>query len=52
MKPEDMPSLLDPETYYIVDPGMTKDSCNPSSIVKANVFINASPDSRPNFKLG
>lgn len=46
MKPEDIPSLLDPKTYYIVDPDMTKDSCNPSSIVKANVIINASPDSR------
>ena len=46
MHPSDIPSLLDPETYYIVDPDMTQDSCNPSAMVTAKVIINASPDSR------
>ena len=39
-------SLLDRETYYIVDPGMTKVNCNPPRRVLARVIIVASPDER------
>eukprot|EP00736_Rhodelphis_marinus_P008779 Rmarinus@m.14777 len=44
-QPEDIRSMKDPNTFYIVDPGMTKDSCNPSATVKAHVIICSSPDS-------
>eukprot|EP00978_Attheya_sp_CCMP212_P004726 scaffold10364_cov61-Attheya_sp.AAC.2 len=40
----DIPSLLDTETYYLVDPGRTKTSCNPGPFVLARVVIVASPD--------
>lgn len=39
-------SLLDADTYYIVDPGLTKTSCNPSGLVQAFVIIVAFPDDR------
>ena len=39
-------SLLDQRTYYIVDPGMTKENCNPPGRVNAKVIIVASPDER------
>lgn len=44
LEPSDIPILIDPEAYYIVDPDKTKDSCDPSGFVKAKVIINASPD--------
>jgi hypothetical protein len=46
LTPAQIPSLRDPDTYYLVDPGMTKDSCDPSEHDKAHVIINASPDER------
>jgi hypothetical protein len=39
-------SLNSESTYYVVDPGPTKDSCNPSNNFQAKVVIVASPDSR------
>ena len=39
-----IPFLRDCETYLIVDPGDTKDSCDPPGEVKAKVIILASPD--------
>jgi hypothetical protein len=39
-------SLNSESTYYVVDPGKTKDSCDPSSTFEAKVMIVASPDSR------
>jgi hypothetical protein len=45
-KSADIPSLLDPETYYVVDPGKTKTSCNPGPFVVCRVIIVASPDER------
>jgi hypothetical protein len=41
-----MTSLDDPSTYYVVDPGETKDSCNPDTDFKAKVIIVSSPDNR------
>jgi hypothetical protein len=38
--------LRDKDTYYIVDPGASKDNVNPDVHVTAKVIINASPDSR------
>jgi energy-coupling factor transporter ATP-binding protein EcfA2 len=46
LTPAQIPSLLNPGTFYLVDPGKTKDSCDPSELVKAHVIINASPDDR------
>ena len=34
------------ETYYIIDPGVTKTNCNPEPNVKSRVIIVASPDER------
>jgi hypothetical protein len=45
-KVSEIPSLLDTETYYLVDPGKTKTSCNPGPFVLARVIIVASPDER------
>ena len=42
----DIPALLDPETYYVIDPGKTKTSCNPGPFVVCRVIIIASPDER------
>ena len=39
-------ALLDPNTFFVIDPQKTKDSCDPSAKVKARVIINASPDMR------
>lgn len=33
-----------PSTYYVVDPGKTKDSCDPPNIFQGKVIIVASPD--------
>ena len=41
-----IPSLLSPETYYIVDPGKTKDNCDPATTFLPKVIIVASPDDR------
>mmetsp|Transcript_11453 Transcript_11453/g.16314 ORF Transcript_11453/g.16314 Transcript_11453/m.16314 type:complete len:263 (+) Transcript_11453:1872-2660(+) len=43
-KTSEIPSLLDPETYYIVNPGKTKTSCDPGPFVVCRVIIVASPD--------
>jgi hypothetical protein len=42
----DIPSLRDPSTYYIVDPGKTKNSCDPSDTFVPKVILIASPDER------
>jgi hypothetical protein len=39
-------SLNSKSTYYVVDPGQTKDSCDPGNNFQAKVIIVASPDSR------
>jgi hypothetical protein len=39
-------SLMDPSTYYVVDPGMTKCNCCPETDFKPKVIIIASPDER------
>ena len=39
-------SLKSESTYYVVDPGETKDTCNPSITFQAKVIIVASPDTR------
>ena len=39
-------SLRESSTYYVVDPGNTFDSCNPTLCFEANVIIVSSPDSR------
>jgi hypothetical protein len=44
--PTDIPSLYDPESYYLVDPGKTKTSCDPAPMVAARVIIVTSPDER------
>ena len=44
--PSEIPSLFDPETYYLVDPGKNKSSCDPDPMVAARVIIVASPDER------
>ena len=41
----DIESLCDPSTYYIVDPGKTKDNCDPSAKFQAKVIIVPAPDS-------
>lgn len=41
-----IPSLLYPSTYYVVDPGNTKRNCNPRSGFQPKVIIVASPDER------
>ena len=33
-----------PSTFYIVDPGKTKDNCNPPDFFQGQVIIVASPD--------
>jgi energy-coupling factor transporter ATP-binding protein EcfA2 len=38
------PSVDNESTYYIVDPGQTKDSCNPAARFKGKVVIVTSPD--------
>jgi hypothetical protein len=45
-KQTEIDALYDPETYFIVDPGQTKPSCNPEGDVAARVVIVASPDER------
>jgi hypothetical protein len=40
------PSMDNESTYYIVDPGKTKDSCDPAEIFKGKVIIVTSPDER------
>lgn len=42
----DIPALRNKETYYIVDPGQTKENCNPEGGVMGRVIIVASPDER------
>jgi len=44
--PSDIDSLSDPDTYYVVDPGKTKTSCDPPHLVTCRVIIVASPDER------
>jgi hypothetical protein len=39
-------SLKSKSTYYVVDPGKTKESCDPGDDFQAKVIIVASPDSR------
>lgn len=46
LSPTQIPSLSQKDTYYFVDPGQTKTSCNPSKMVAARVIIVASPDER------
>jgi Retrotransposon hot spot protein len=44
---DDIPSLRNPESLYILDPGQTLDNCNPVSVyLKARVILVSSPDSR------
>jgi hypothetical protein len=43
---ESVPSLRLRSTYYIVDPGKTKDSCDPDASFEPSVIIVASPDDR------
>ena len=42
----DIPSLKVESTYYVVDPGETKESCDPGAKFKPRVIIVASPDER------
>ena len=42
--PTEIPSLYDPESYYLVDPGKTETTCDPAPMVAARVIIVASPD--------
>jgi hypothetical protein len=44
--PAHIPSLLDPNNFYVVDPGKTKDSCDPSDVVTASVIMVPSLDNR------
>lgn len=46
LSPTRIPSLSQTETYYFVDPGETKTTCNPSKMVTARLIIVASPDER------
>jgi hypothetical protein len=39
-------SLMDPATYYVVDPGLYQGSCNPDTNFRPKVIIVASPDSK------
>jgi hypothetical protein len=41
-----IPSLYDPSTYYVVDPGIYEASCNPDVEFLPNVIIVTSPDSK------
>jgi hypothetical protein len=41
-----VPSLREASTYYVVDPGDTNDTCNPSPLFCPKVIIVASPDSK------
>jgi hypothetical protein len=41
-----IPSLRLKSTYYIVDPGFTKDNCNPGAMFQPKVVIVSSPDDR------
>jgi hypothetical protein len=41
-----IPSLSEASTFYVVDPGMFKGSCNPSVTFLPKVIIVASPDSK------
>jgi hypothetical protein len=41
---EDIASLFYSSTYYVVDPGKTKDSCDPEDTFKAKVILVSSPD--------
>jgi hypothetical protein len=43
---EKISSLDKNDTYYIVDPGMTKDNCHPGVQFKCRIIIVASPDER------
>ena len=42
----DIPSLRGPSAYYVVDPGMSKVSCDPKPSFKARVIIISSPNDR------
>jgi hypothetical protein len=41
---DEIPSLLSTQTYFIVDPGVTKDNCNEDTNFKPKVIIVSSPD--------
>jgi hypothetical protein len=41
-----VPSLSEPSTFYVVDPGKFKGSCDPSNTFRPKVIIVASPDSK------
>ena len=41
-----IPSLKCPDTYYIVDPGRSKDNCDPPANFQAKVILVPSPDAR------
>ena len=43
---DDIASLDDPSTYYMVDPGTTKDSCLPIPYFKPKFILVTSPDER------
>ena len=44
MKSSEIPSLLNPETYHVINPGKTKDNCSPGPFVVCCVIIVTSPD--------
>ena len=44
--PEQIPSLKLKNTYYLIDPDKTEDSCDPSDVIQAKVIINSSCDSK------
>jgi hypothetical protein len=46
MEKDAIESLKSTETYYIVDPGMTKDTCDKGSTFRPKVIIVSSPDER------
>ena len=46
LSPTEIPSLSHKSTYYIVDPGKTTTTCNPSARVAARVIIVASSNER------
>jgi hypothetical protein len=41
-----VPSLREPSTFYVVDPGGTTDTCDPSPRFRPKVIIVSSPDSK------
>jgi hypothetical protein len=43
---EFIPSLRQSSTYYIVDPGKTKDNCDPDASFRPSVIVVAAPDER------